>query len=232
MERETVKATTKPAGAAERQRRVWLRAQREYAGWTNQWLPPHYINSIIRLGEKFCRFIGRQGRCLDVGCGNGIIAGKTYKDVGYKYLKKGAVVGVDPLVLQGPKQQWLTEYVRGVCEHLHFRDEVFDTVVFATTLDHVENVDETLQECRRVLKRNGTLNIWLTTVFRLASKLSEIQDKIHPNRFTYALLLEAVTRNGFHIVDRHVEPWIGISKLRIPVSSGNTVFLKACKGGD
>jgi SAM-dependent methyltransferase len=226
-EQKTVRTTMKCAGTVEDERRVWLKAQREYASWANQPLPPHYIKNIVYLGKKFQRFIGRQGRCLDVGCGNGLIAGRSYKDVGYSYLKKGVVVGLDPLTLQGPKQVWLNEYVMGVCEHLNFKDESFDSVVFATTLDHVENVDLSLQECKRVLKRNGTLNIWLTCVLRAVGKYVA-----HPNRFTESTLEDALTRNGFAVTTKYVEPFIGVSRGNFAVSSGNTVFIKASKRGE
>ena len=224
---EIMEKTMNVAGTADDQRRVWNRAQREYASWANQRLPIHYIRNIIYLGKKFQRFIGRQGRCLDVGCGNGLISGKSYRDVGYSYLNKGSVIGLDPLTLQGPKQDWLNEYTRGVCEYLNFRDEVFDSIVFATTLDHVEDVDATLRECRRVLKANGTVNIWLTCVYK-ASK----HYVAHPNRFTEPMLEDALIRNGFEIENKYVEPFMGISTRGFAVSSGNTVFIKAKKRGE
>ena len=159
-----------------------------------------------------------------MGCGNGLISGKSYKALGYSYLDRGSVVGMDPLILQGPKQTWLSEYVRGVCEHLHFKDGVFDSVVFATTLDHVEDVDLCLQECWRVLKHKGVLYIWLTCVEKATRNYVA-----HPNRFTQPMLESTLTRNGFHVVDRFLEPFISFTGRDFAVSSGNTVFIKACK---
>lgn len=162
---------------------------------------------------------------MDVGCGNGLISGKSYKNLGYSYLNKGAVTGVDPLTLQGPKQFWLNEYARGVCETLSFKDETFDTIVFATTLDHIEKIDLCLTECKRVLKHNGKLCVWLTCRY----STSFGGELAHPNRFTGPQLEETLGANGFKIVDRFIAPFMGVNKWGQKVASGNTVFIKASK---
>jgi len=74
------------------------------------------------------------------------------------------------------------------------------------------------------LKPHGALYIWLTCVLKAGRRYVE-----HPNRFTQAELEAAVNRNGFKVADVYVEPFIGISRHCLAVSSGNTVFMKACK---
>lgn len=224
MEPKTTTNTTNHAGTAVDQRQVWLRTQREYQKWTNTPLPKHYLQNIVDIGERFKHFIGKTGTCLDIGCGNGLISGQHYETVGYSYLDKGAV-GVDPLPLMGYKPKWLREYTRGVCEHLAFKDECFDTLVFATTLDHVQDLDACMTECKRVLKKKGALNIWLTCPYFLIKKSAEA----HPNRLTEETLEALLLKHGFRVADKFASPFWGLSRSGDQVSSGNTVFVKCAK---
>jgi len=161
----------------------------------------------------FSKFVGNCGLCLDVGCGNGVIGGQTYDEIGYKYVNGDKTVGVDPLPLDAEKPSWLKEYTRGVCECLAFKNEAFDTVVIATSLDHLQDVDDCLKECARVLKTNGTLNIWFSSIKQLPQF-----DPYHPNRITDKDVYRMLENNGWTIKKRFQEAW---SK------SADTIFIKA-----
>jgi len=192
----------------------WRVSQEEYIEWTKQTLPRDYIRTIQRLGRKFKRFIGASGFCLDVGCGNGVIGGRTYREIGYQYLSDNSSVGVDPLPLEKEKPVWLKEYARALCEHLPFKDETFDTVVLATTLDHVGDIPQCLRECGRVLKAEGSIKIWLTCLHK--NQL----DRAHPTRLTREDLNLLIRENGWRVA-KTVSEWFSVY--------GDTVFLKAVK---
>jgi len=108
----------------------WVYSQKDYVKWANTPLPEEYVKQIQRLGSLFKEFIGDSKVCLDVGCGNGMLGGMTYDEIGYSYLNNEAV-GVDPLPLIARKPSWLSEYTRGLCENLAFKPEVFDTHRFS-----------------------------------------------------------------------------------------------------
>lgn len=192
----------------------WAYSQKDYVKWTHTTLPKDYIKRIQRLGKIFMDFIGNPKLCLDVGCGNGLLGGMTYREIGYCYLNKPAI-GVDPLKLEIEMPSWLSEYVRGICEKLAFKPKVFDTIVLATTLDHIENVSECLDECARVLRKTGALNIWLTCI-----KDFSTHDLAHSNRFTKESLTLMLDAHGWQITKRFVERFS---------DTGDTVFIKAIR---
>lgn len=91
------------------------------------------------------------GRVLDIGCGPQPVP---------LYLEGhplGAVYGIDPI--SRPQDHPFT-FVRSVAEFLPWEDGQFDTVIAATSLDHVLLLDQTLQEVQRVLTPGGTFVVW------------------------------------------------------------------------
>jgi SAM-dependent methyltransferase len=95
------------------------------------------------------------GRLLDVGCGPQAIP---------SYLEDYPVeliCGIDPIA---PLQPHPFEYVQGVAEFLPWDDDIFDTVVAATSLDHVLSLDMTFEEILRVIRSNGVLLVWQSHV--------------------------------------------------------------------
>lgn len=73
-------------------------------------------------------------------------------------------IGLDPLVneyykLDGGTLYHKMHYVRGYSEDMPFPDETFDFVFSINSLDHVDDLDETISEIKRVLKIGGTCAI-------------------------------------------------------------------------
>jgi len=95
--------------------------------------------------DEIFRHIGGQ-TVLDVGCGQCFLAAKMSK----KYQVTAVDIAIDPalnLRYSGIK------LVAGRLEKLPFRNEEFDTVVCAHTLEHVQNLFAAISELRRVTKR-------------------------------------------------------------------------------
>ena len=94
----------------------------------------------------------REKRLLDIGCGPrgslewAIMATER--------------VGVDPLAddyLKIGADKHQMDYVCAPSERMPFADEHFDVLTSFNSLDHVDNLEETVREIKRVLRRGGTL---------------------------------------------------------------------------
>lgn len=106
---------------------------------------------------EFARFLATHipadATVLDVGCG-------PLAKPGYLALLNGQgtrFIGLDiyPSAFEGAR-------IIGCAEFLPLPDRSLDAVVFATSLDHVCDLDKTFHEVRRVLKPDGVCCIWMS----------------------------------------------------------------------
>jgi SAM-dependent methyltransferase len=105
------------------------------------------------LAEKFRGFLRPYltGAVLDIGCGPQPVP---------EYLAghpTTRIAGLDPLPALHP-----FVFVQGTAEFVPWADRTFDTVVAATSLDHVLLLDRALREIRRVLRPDGTFVTWVS----------------------------------------------------------------------
>ena len=103
----------------------------------------------------FAKFARVSGRVLDIGCGPQSIPAYWTSP------QDGELVGIDPLL---GREEHSFPFVQGIGEYLPFRDEVFDQVLIASSLDHALRPRQVLQEARRVLKPTGHLVLWFFNV--------------------------------------------------------------------
>lgn len=110
-----------------------------------------YINDFGFTYDDFA-----DKRILDIGCGpRGSL---EWADMA------SLRVGLDPLVndyykLDGGTLFHEMHYVRAYSEDMPFPDETFDFVFSINSLDHVDDLDETIFEIKRVLKVGGFCGI-------------------------------------------------------------------------
>ncbi len=111
----------------------------------------------LGVGERddchaFSRFCQLSGWVLDVGCGP-----QSWPAYFAHHAARTQFVGVDPLATEGrgPYPRF-----RALGEYLPFRDEVFDRVLFSTSLDHMIEPVAALREAWRVCKRGGQVLLW------------------------------------------------------------------------
>lgn len=118
-------------------------------------LPTHSCSVDGHNGaECFREYISSylHGYVLDIGCGVQNVP---------LYLKDypiDKVYGIDPLE---PHTKHDFNFQRGICEFLPYNDSSFNCVLFATSLDHVFLIDQSMEEVRRVLVDDGFVIFWL-----------------------------------------------------------------------
>ena len=107
------------------------------------------------MAERFRAFLRPYliGNVLDIGCGPQPVP---------HYLANypvDRIAGLDPLAAPHP-----FVFVQGASEYLPWADGTFDTVVAATSLDHVLLPDEVMKEIVRVLRPGGHFVTWVSFV--------------------------------------------------------------------
>ena len=102
------------------------------------------------------------GRALEVGCGEGVIAGKLAQ-------RWPTVVGLD-LPDSGLRRDWLAypapHFLHADADHLPFRDAEFDVVVSVEVLEHLRDPERGLREIARVANRHLVLSVPREPIFR------------------------------------------------------------------
>jgi SAM-dependent methyltransferase len=118
--------------------------------------------------EAFAAFCGFSGVVLDVGCGTQRLP--TYADT-----SACRFVGIDPLPGE-PEREF--EFVQGLGEYLPFRDDSFDQVLFATSLDHMLVPRRALAEARRIVRPGGAVNVWFGELDRPGGLLARTAGRV------------------------------------------------------
>jgi ubiquinone/menaquinone biosynthesis C-methylase UbiE len=91
------------------------------------------------------------GRVLDIGCGP-----QKHQPL---YTRRAAeFIGIDPL--SGSPEREFTFFV-ALGEAIPFCDNIFDNVVFCSSLDHMLDFRLALREALRVAKPRGSVRIWM-----------------------------------------------------------------------
>jgi ubiquinone/menaquinone biosynthesis C-methylase UbiE len=101
---------------------------------------------------RFVRGLGRNGRALDLGCGDGRLTAELDADL---------LVGADvsEVALDRARRRLPEAHLVKLepDEPLPFTDSEFDLVLCAETIEHVRDVQLLLSEARRVLRPGGRL---------------------------------------------------------------------------
>ncbi len=166
-----------------------------YDRWATEWWQPEaQVYALSYLNPPRFAYFDRhiphwQGlRVLDVGCGGGFTC---------EFLaRRGAIVtGVDQSLacIEAAQQHALLAnlkiaYLAAPAEHLPFAPASFDVVTCVDVLEHVADLQQTLQAIHRVLKPSGTfcfdtinrtLKAKLIMIWLLEDLLHEIPRGIH-----------------------------------------------------
>ena len=116
---------------------------------------PEYTEQILPLATEL---LAGHARILDVGTGEGQVA-RLAVDGGAEL-----VVGVDPTsnqVVEAAARGGGPRYARAGADALPFADASFDAVVACLVFEHIEAVDEAIDEVARVLRPGGRFAFFL-----------------------------------------------------------------------
>jgi SAM-dependent methyltransferase len=157
---------------------------------------------------EFCTF---HGNILDVGVG----PQKLPTHIQYCKKKEVFFVGIDPL--KGVQKRSFP-FVHGLAEFLPFNNNLFDQVLFVTSLDHFLDPNLAFTEAKRVLKDRGELCIWFGEKDKNAPMIKKTHewyenltipegaiDKFHLIGLTKSIFLDYVYAHHLKIVDFHVQ---------------------------
>ncbi|OGF63299.1 MAG: hypothetical protein A2Y62_00510 [Candidatus Fischerbacteria bacterium RBG_13_37_8] len=116
----------------------------------DNWFDEHNLLYLSEL-DAVNHFIPKGKRGLEIGVGTARFAAL----LGIEY-------GIEPSEkMAGVASSRGIKVIRGVAENLPLKADSFDFVLFVTTLCFVRNVSESINEAKRVLKKNGLLIIGL-----------------------------------------------------------------------
>ena len=208
----------------------WL--SKQYCGLTGYIEEIKNVNfTFDSIAIEFGRFSNLDGLILDVGCG-------IRSDLVYSIRSKdGTFIGIDPFI----EYKRNFQFVGAVGEYLPFQSNLFDHVIFATSLDHVVNPRIVLKEVKRVLKDGGKINIWSSCFdwferFRQGEIIKAItlffwnldfkirkKDSFHFSHFTTSEIMSLLRATGFIPMK--------IEKMLSDTSTSISVFFQAEKKG-
>ena len=129
---------------------------------------------------------------LDLGCGTG----------GNAILLKefGEIIGADssPTALKiAQKTTGFSKLILINETRLPFEDNIFDCVTLLDVLEHIKNDDDTISECRRVLKPGGSLILTVPAYQWLFSGHDEALD--HKRRYLMKNFTKQLSNVGFRV---------------------------------
>jgi len=172
-----------------------------------------YTNSIRQIQAPIIMKIldlKENDLVLDAGCGNGLFT----KKIG----RKSRCIGLDSNLkksLTENIQLKNIEFVEGDIEKTFFEGEKFDKLLLSSVLQMVKNERKALQECNRVLKKNGMLVLSVPVDYIHFDKLNKLKDNLKDRfcargRGFYSEneIISLLQKEGFRIIEKEYSPKI------------------------
>ncbi len=169
-----------------------------HLGWIFKYIGPAIYPHKIR--ESLCSFlipISRSASVLDLGAGTGMMS-----EFAYSCREDLQFTAVDPA--EG-MLKYSADYIQthqGHAERLPFEENCFDVILIGEALHHFSNIETSIEEIVRVLKKEGKLFIYDFDSSTFMGKLICKAEKIlgEPgNFFTPRALEEILQSYGFSV---------------------------------
>lgn len=110
----------------------------------------------------------KKNKILDIGCGLMELPGY----LNFEEIEKMDLYGLEPIESSKFKGKLIT----GCSEFIPLEDKSMDVVIFATSIDHVCSIEDSINEVKRLLKKDGKVFIWMSD--NQKSILSKIKNLI------------------------------------------------------
>lgn len=128
----------------------------------------HYF---ARQLSNFERLVGRPGKVLDIGCGNGAFLDFA-REFGWD------ISGVD-IKLSPYSRELACPLWEGRLEEIDFGASRFDLIRLNHVLEHTQNPLKELEICRDLLTPGGILYISVPNITGLSPRLKSLQSRLH-----------------------------------------------------
>lgn len=146
---------------------------------------------ILKMAANF----PENARILDIGCSSGILL-NALKEKGFS---SDQLYGIDisEKAIENCHQNGLEQTAVMDAHQLDFPDNSFDILIASDCLEHIKNDQQALNDWLRVLKKGGSLIIFVPAFPSLWSQHDE--DNLHHRRYRRKELRSKLVSAGFHI---------------------------------
>jgi len=171
-------------------------------------MDPTYENKRRRLESGYWLFRARReliftllsrsgihpdSKILDAGCGGGLLI----KFLRQKRFKNIFGIDTSKVMVTLCRDRGLVSISRQDCARTAFAEELFDVIIAADALEHLEYDVNALREWKRILRKDGKLIITVPAFKFLWSHHDEICH--HYRRYSRSDLLRALSAADFHV---------------------------------
>ena len=181
--------------------------------------PTHPTAFRLSVALQSLQNLPTGAKILEVGCG----AGQFIRAI-KQHLPTSDCYGFDvssTAIASAKNSDSSVDYIVGPADHWPLSDNFFDAVVIFDVLEHVESVEQTLSEIRRVLKTEGLiyafipcegdyLSLWHYLQFSKYFNILTTKYAGHINRYSRAVWRKIFTNAQFEIINtKYSEHFLG-----------------------
>lgn len=151
--------------------------------------------------------------CLDVGCASGFMVSEIARQ--YPTAQFFGIDVYDKAVEYGRKKYKNIKFKQAAAEKIPYQDQTFDLIICYETIEHVEHPLKSLQEMRRVLKKEGQAIVtmdsgnWLFRIvwFFWEKSKGKVWQGAHLHPFHHVELGEIIKKSGFKTNQKIFSHW-------------------------
>ncbi len=155
----------------------------------------NYNNSILNDALRYSK---NANKIIDFGAGIGTLS-MIFRN---KHKKNPLCIEIDQTNIK-----YLKKRNFNYLESIEFLSDTVDLIFSSNVLEHIEDDYQIINSFKRILKKNGTLFLYVPAKMILWTKLDEIVG--HYRRYEISKLKKLVEKSGFKIVNIHYADFCG-----------------------